>query len=159
MSQHGEIERKFLVKKRPPGWARQKSVSIAQGYLSLSVREVETRLRRKDSKHFLTIKVGRGERRREEEIEIPDTLFNLLWTFTRGMRISNPRYLIPCADLTVEMDVYQGGHRELVTAEIEFKTQKASRHWELPEWFGHEITGRREYKIWRSHRARSYPAN
>jgi hypothetical protein len=55
-----EIERKFLVNSLPPNWKRGSGSEILQGYFSLSSRDVEIRLRRKDSQHFLTVKSGRG---------------------------------------------------------------------------------------------------
>jgi CYTH domain-containing protein len=81
----------------------------------------------------------------EEEIEIPESRFRVLWPLTRAARISKRRYKIPCDGHTIEMDIYQGPHRGLVTADIEFDSVPKSRAFETPEWLGREITGRREY--------------
>lgn len=108
-------------------------------------RDVEIRLRRKGSKHFITIKGGAGLRRREEEIEIPKPTFRGLWPLTRAARIAKRRYRIPSHGHTIEMDVYQGSHRGLITAEVEFDSLRAGRSFQPPEWFGREITGDRRY--------------
>ena len=64
---------------------------------------------------------------------------------TKGARISKRRYLIPFRGHTVEMDVYEGPHRGLVTADVEFKSERASRAFVPPPWLGREITGQRRY--------------
>src|SRR5215468_1366956 len=96
MGRHLEIERKFLVKQRPPRWRRNRSAQIVQGYFPLAGKDLEIRLRRKDSQHFVTVKGGRGRRRLEEEIAIPKTKFRSLWPLTRPARIAKRRYRIPC---------------------------------------------------------------
>jgi CYTH domain-containing protein len=145
MGRHLEIERKFLVKQPPTGWKRSASSQIVQGYFPMAVDDLEIRLRRKGSKHFITVKGGHGRRRLEEEIEIPEPKFRSLWPLTRVARIAKRRYRIPCRGYTIEMDVYQGPHRGLITADIEFDSMRASRSFQPPEWLGREITGSRQY--------------
>jgi|ERR1043166_8930370 CYTH domain-containing protein len=152
---HMEIERKFLVKQPPPGWRGRNSALISQGYLPIASKDLEIRLRLKDSKHFITIKGGHGRSRQEEEIEIPASNFRALWPLTRTARIAKRRYKIPCDGRTIEMDVYQGAHRGLITADIEFDSLRSSRAFEPPPWLGREITAKRQYsneKLARSHR-------
>ena len=108
-------------------------------------KNVEIRLRRKGSKYFITIKGGHGRRRLEEEMEIPEAKFKSLWPLTRRARIAKRRYRIPWQGHTIEMDVYQGLHRGLMTADIEFKSVRQSRFFEPPEWLGREITGNAKY--------------
>jgi len=140
-----EIERKFLVKCLPLGWKRHVSSPIVQGYFPMATTEIEIRVRRKGSQHFITIKGGHGRSRLEEEIEIPESKFRALWPLTRTARISKRRYKIPCDGHTIEIDIFQGPHRGLVTADIEFDSVPESRAFEPPEWLGREITGCREY--------------
>ena len=145
MARHLEIERKFLVKRRPSGWKRRVSSQIVQGYFPTASKNLEIRLRRKGSQHFITVKEGRGRRRLEEEIEIPEPKFRSLWPLTRSARIAKRRYRIPCSGHTIEMDVYQGPHRGLLTADIEFDSVQQSRSFQPPDWLGREITGSRQY--------------
>jgi len=142
---HLEIERKFLVPEPPPGWKRRRSSQIAQGYFPMATHDIEIRLRRKDSKSFITVKGGRGRRRTEEQIQLADPHFRALWPLTSGARISKKRYKIPYGRHTIEMDVYQQPHRGLVTADVEFASEKAARVFRPPPWFGREITGNRRY--------------
>jgi len=108
-------------------------------------KDLEIRLRRKGSMHFITIKRGHGRRRLEEEIAIPEPKFRSLWPLTRAARIAKRRYKIPCRGHRIELDVYQGPHRGLITAEIEFDSIRASRAFQPAKWLGREITGSREY--------------
>jgi len=145
VARHLEIERKFLVEQPPKGWKSRGSSHIVQGYFPNATKDVEIRLRRKGSKHFITIKGGYGLRRSEEEIEIPESKFRALWPLTNAARIAKRRYRIPWHVHTIEMDVYQGPHRGLITADIEFDSERASRSFQPPNWLGREITGRRRY--------------
>jgi len=142
VSKHFEIERKFLVKHLPK--KRRASSRIVQGYLP-AAKGIEIRLREEETHHFLTVKVGQGRTRQEEELEISKSKFRSLWPLTQGARIAKTRYRVPCPDGTIELDVYHGSHRGLVTAEIEFDSVRKSRAFERPDWLGREITGRPQY--------------
>lgn len=145
MASHLEIERKFLVAELPADWKQRRSTAIAQGYFHIATKGLEVRLRRRARQHFITIKGGYGLRRLEVEIDIPQAKFNALWSLTDGARISKRRYLIPFRGHTIEMDVYEGPHRGLVTADVEFSSERASRAFVPPPWLGREITGQRRY--------------
>ena len=145
MARHWEIERKFLVERLPTGWKRRPSEPIVQGYFPVAGKGLEIRLRRKGSRHFITIKSGRGRSRLEEEIQIPKSKFQALWPLTGAARISKRRYNIPYDNHTIEMDVYRGPHRGLITADVEFDSVRASRSFQPPGWLGREITGNRQY--------------
>ena len=157
MARHLEIERKFLVKQPPEGLKRHASSQIVQGYFPMASKDLEIRVRRKGARHFITIKGGHGRRRLEEEIASPESTFRSLWPLTRAARIAKRRYRIPCRGHTIEMDVYQGPHCGLITADIEFDSVRASRSFQPPDWLGREITGRREYANERLARRQSLP--
>jgi CYTH domain-containing protein len=140
-----EIERKFLVKQIPAVKQRGSRSKIVQGYLPIASRKLQIRLRRKDSKYLLTVKRGRGLNRQEEEIEIPKERFRALWPLTRGARISKSRYQISCGPRIIELDVYNGRHRGLVTADVEFESERQSKTFVPPAWLAREITGSRSY--------------
>jgi adenylate cyclase len=104
-----EIERKFLVNSLPANLKRGSGSEIRQGYFSLSSRGVEIRLRRKDSRHFLTVKSGRGRVRLEEEIPISKKRFENLWPLVKNACVLKRRFEVPFAGRTIELDVYRGG--------------------------------------------------
>ncbi|MDB5358698.1 MAG: hypothetical protein JWN24_5151 [Phycisphaerales bacterium] len=145
-----ERERKFLVTKPPAGLTKYPHKRIRQGYLALpnprDPTPVEVRVRDEAGKHVLTVKSGRGSRRTEVELPIPDDAFRSLWRLTQGRRIDKVRYRILLDDdLTVEFDVYRGKLLGLMTAEVEFASARQLRRFRPPQWLGREVTGRDEF--------------
>ena len=145
MKTHLEIERRFLVKNLPAGWRHRPHVRIDQGYFPVTSKDIEIRLRRKQTSSCLTVKGGHGRTRLEEEVKLAREQFNSLWPLTRAARVSKTRYLIPNRANTIEMDVYRGAHKGLVTAEIEFRSRHESAAFVPPGWFGREITGEERF--------------
>ena len=144
-----ERERKFLVERPPSGLARYPHKRIRQGYLSIPHRRdkmpVEVRVRDEGGKHVLTVKGGRGASRTEVEVPIRNEAFRSLWRLTAGKRIDKVRYRVPLVDRTVELDVYRGKLRGLMTAEVEFDSARQLRRFRPPDWFGREVTARDEF--------------
>ena len=139
-----EIERKFVVGEPPPASRRGRGTPIVQGYFPVR-GDLEIRLRRKGAEHLITFKSGAGHQRGEIEVSIPKTAFESLWPFTTDGRIAKRRYKIPCDGLCIEMDFYEGPHRGLVTAEVEFGSHGQCRAFQPPPWLGREITGQKTY--------------
>ena len=140
-----EIERKFLVKSLPPGWKATSGSPIRRGYFSIRDKDVEIRVRELGSKRCITIKAGRGLVRLEEEIPISRECFEALWPLVRKASIQKMRYRIPCAGRTLEVDIYQGHHRGLITAETEFRSLGEAKAFHPPAFLGREVTGNRHY--------------
>jgi adenylate cyclase len=139
-----ERERKFLVAKLPAKLSRYPHATIEQGYLSDGQRDrdaTEIRLRRKNRRHVLTVKKGRGEARLEKEIPLAVPQARSLWPLTKGRRVNKVRYTIPYRGLNIELDIYRDKARGLAVAEVEFPSERASRRFDPPPWFGREVTG------------------
>jgi CYTH domain-containing protein len=142
-----EIERKFLVRERPPGLERSRPTRIEQGYLAIADDGTEVRIRRRDGTAVLTVKGGIGRTRAEEEIEIEAERFARLWPLTQGRRIEKTRHLIPAgAGLTIELDVYSGALTGLIVAEVEFGSEEEADAFEPLEWLGSEVTDDARFK-------------
>jgi CYTH domain-containing protein len=141
-----EIERKYRLAARPPGLDEHESGRLEQGYLALDPAGAEVRVRRKGSKHTLTVKTGSGLARGEEELELAAADFDRLWPLTDGRRVVKTRYLVPLAGgLTAEVDVYEGALEGLLTAEVEFPDEAAAHAFAAPEWMGEDVTGDARY--------------
>ena len=139
-----EIERKFLIAD-PPEWLNEcRSESIEQGYLALGEHHEEVRLRRGEGPARLTVKRGHGEERLEQEVEISDEQLDALWPLTEGRRVAKQRHYVEGAP-TLEVDVYSGELKGLVTAEAEFPSLKAAERFSAPDWLGRELTGDDRY--------------
>src|SRR3954447_5521058 len=141
-----EVERKYLLATRPDGLDDHESGRLEQGYLALDPAGAEVRVRRKGSKHMLTVKTGAGLARGEEEVALDAADFDRLWPLTEGRRVVKTRYLVPLdGGLTAEVDVYDEALRGLLTAEVEFPSEDAARAWASPAWVGPEVTGDARY--------------
>ncbi len=138
-----EIERKFSVKHLPEGLENYTQHHITQGYISIGNDGKEIRLRGKDDEFFLTVKSGGGLVRSEYEIKITREQFQDLWPATEGKRLEKTRYIIPD---NIELDIYQGDLEGLITAEVEFKSEKDSEAFVPPDWFDEELTYDKKYK-------------
>ena len=88
---------------------------------------------------------GKREPAAEVDLPIPDKASSSLWRLTQGKRIEKVRYRIPLAGQTVELDVYHGNLSGLMTAEIEFKSDRELRRFRPPQWLGREVTGQDEF--------------
>jgi CYTH domain-containing protein len=141
-----EIERKFLVRRLPEDLARHPHESVTQGYLVIGDDGFEVRIRRTRAATVLTIKAGRGTVRLEEEVPISAATFASLWPLTEGRRVEKVRYRVPHADAVIEVDVFDGSLRGLVTAEVEFASALEGERFEPPDWLGHDISQERGYK-------------
>jgi CYTH domain-containing protein len=141
-----EIERKFLVADREAAVAAaERSEEIRQGYVALDP-DVEVRVRRIGERRVITVKGGRGEVRRELELEIDAAAFDELWELTEGRRVSKRRHHVPGAgDLVGEVDVYAAELDGLCPVEVEFADEEASAAFSPPAWFGRELTGDDRY--------------
>jgi adenylate cyclase len=138
-----EIERKFLVERLPEGLAIDSEEEIDQGYLALG--EDEIRLRRRGSRHLITVKRGHGLARDEVEVPLGEESFEALWPLTEGRRVEKTRRTTKVDGGTLEIDVYKGPLAGLVTAEIEFPDLAAAEAFEPPSWLSRELTGEERY--------------
>jgi CYTH domain-containing protein len=141
-----EMQRKFLVARRPDGLGDCPFERIRQGYLAIAEGGLEVRVRQQGQQYFLTIKGGmKGPSRLEKDIEIGRKQFRALWPLTRGQRLRKRRYHVPHGDLTIEVDVYRGKLKGLTVAEVEFPDKGAAREFSPPEWFGRDVTADSAY--------------
>ena len=140
-----EIERKFVLEALPPEAASAPATEIEQGYLAVD-DDLEVRLRRAGGERLLTAKRGHGESRQEVEIRLYSEQFEALWPLTEGRRLRKTRHQVPLgAGLLVEVDRYDGKLGGLVVAEVEFRSEPASRAFQPPRWLGREVTGDAAY--------------
>ena len=138
-----EIERKFLLKSLPD--EMRAGMRILQGYLAHD-EQMEVRIRQCGNNYFLTIKEGRGIRRREIEVEISPEQFQALWPSTEGRRLEKVRSLVNHGEFRVEVDCYCGDLEPLLVAEVEFSSVEESERFEKPDYFGQEVTDEDAYK-------------
>lgn len=140
-----EIERKFLLAEPPTQLGDRTGKRIEQGYLA-AADSIELRLRKEAERHLLTIKRGHGEVREEVEIPLNVRVFEALWPLTESRRLEKTRFLLALdQELEAEVDLYEGALTGLVTAEVEFGSERQSRDFQPPSWLGEEVTGDRRF--------------
>ena len=128
-----EVERKFVLAAAPDGLERAPGEALAQGYLAIDPAGSEVRVRRKDDETLMTVKIGTGLVRGEEEFEIDADRFERLWAMTDGRQVVKTRYFVPLEDgLTAEVDLYDGELEGLVTAEVEFPDEETALAYRAP---------------------------
>jgi len=141
-----EIERKFLVRDVPDNLADYESKTIRQGYCAIGVDGSEVRLRDSNGKYTMTIKSKGGLSRGEWEVAIDQSQFNVLDSSTVGKTVEKTRYLIPYNGSMIELDIYKGKLKGLVSAEVEFDNEQSANDFVPPEWFSVDITSDSAFK-------------
>lgn len=141
-----EIERKFLVNTIPETLNDYEHQEIRQGYLVVGKDGSEARARERSGVYSLTVK-SKGELSRGEyEIPIYAKDFDTLWPATEGKRVEKTRFSIPYGEFTIELDIYYGELTGLVTAEVEFENENDANSFNVPEWFGNDVTNNKSFK-------------
>jgi len=128
-----EIERKYLLRGRPPRTVGAPSVEIDQGYIpGERIRERVRRARgANDVRYYRTIKMGAGIQRIEIEEEAPEEFFQAVWPLTVGRRVHKRRYLVDDSGLVWEIDEFLDRPSFwLAELELTHADQKVT----IPEW-------------------------
>ena len=141
-----EIERKFLLKDIDKEFLQtMTNKKITQAYIQTGQNEI--RIRKKGDKFYLTKKFGVDMVRKEIETEISELEYESLMKSHVGNIISKTRYTTPLNDgLVAEIDIYDGELNGLAIVEVEFKTVEQANSFQIPIWFGKEITCDKQYK-------------
>lgn len=142
---HNEIERKFLVKEINFDLTKFPSDKIIQGYISNPEDELTIRLRKVNNRYFKTIKKRGFISRLEKEFEISEDEFNKEWHLTLNKRIHKTRFKIPHDKFLIELDFFHDKLEGLKIAEVEFNSIKESKLFTPLDWFGEEVTNKKEF--------------
>jgi adenylate cyclase len=136
-----EIERRFLIKDSIP-WDLGSQKLIKQGYILIEESK-QLRIRVTGDKSFLCLKYDSSLERDEYEYEIP-LIDGLEILHKCELKLEKIRNTVSPIDnsYVVDIDTYPNG---LIVAEVEFKSLEDANNFIIIDWFGEEITGRREY--------------
>lgn len=140
-----EIERKFLINNIDNlDLTKYKKKSIIQDYLyfdrlsCIRKRKIESN---NEIKYTYTIKTDKtGISVNEIEKEIDEKTYNSLEKNDKYITINKDRYIIPYKDHKIELDIFKDKYEGIIFAEIEFESVEIARKFELPGWFGKEIS-------------------
>jgi CYTH domain-containing protein len=148
-----EIERKFLIKRRPDELEQYAKKEIEQGYLCTNP---VVRIRKSNEEYYLTYKSRLNMEENEadialtcEEVELPlsEEAYLHLRSKIDGHLITKTRYLIPIeSGLMAELDEFHGCLKGLIFVEVEFPDEAAAAHFTTPDWFGLDVSFDKRYK-------------
>lgn len=162
-----EIERKFLLDRTPEeliaegAFIRRTQQVIEQTYLALDEQQ-EVRVRRlvdADTaavEYTHTFKQGNGMSREEIEYSITAGIYDQLFQASGAVPLIKTRTTGEWNGFTVELDRYD--QLNLTVAEVEFDSLEDAEAFVPPDWFGEDISSKREYsnkKVWKELQNRS----
>jgi adenylate cyclase len=150
-----EIERRFRLDGLPDTVDVLRFKIIEQQYLVTGNEEVRIRKSTNTvlTTYTLTVKTGKGLKRKETEVEITEPTFKALSNLSTHEPLQKIRYEVELEDETVvEIDRFYHD-TSLVVAEVEFESEEEAESFIPPSWFGQEITRKSNYKnqnLWKS---------
>lgn len=132
-----EVERKYLLSAMPEALPAARVQRLEQGYLP--GRRLIERVRRvregTGTRHFRTVKGGKGLARIEVEEACSRRVFAALWPLTKGRRVLKRRHLVPDGAHTWAIDEFTD--RELVLAEVELASTESEVA--IPAWLAPHV--------------------
>ncbi|MGB8452576.1 MAG: CYTH domain-containing protein [Anaerocolumna sp.] len=148
-----EIERKFKIIKRPKDLVQYPKKEIEQGYLCTNP---VIRIRKSNEEYYLTYKSRLNMKGNKkdialtcEEVELPlsEEAYLHLRNKADNHLIKKTRYLIPIkGNYTAELDEFHGDLDGLIFVEVEFPDEAEAAAFQLPDWFGEDVSFDERYK-------------
>ena len=142
-----EIERKFTVREIPSDIDLYDHRVIEQAYLTT---DPVIRVRREDDRYYMTYKGvgGSNSSLAHEEYNLPLTkeAYDTLSSKSDGNVIRKKRILIPYEKYMIELDIFAEPFKPLIIAEVEFPSVEEADAFLPPDWFGEDVTDKKEYR-------------
>lgn len=137
-----EIERKFLVGDIDLNGYDYKIIN--QSYIGFNP---VSRVRCYDGMYYYTEKSVGTLVREEKEYEISKELYDKFINYRIGREINKIRYRVPLSEGDIaEVDVYLGELSGIKVVEVEFNNLSSAKLFNIPSWFGVEVTDDKRYK-------------
>lgn len=132
-----EIERKYLIK-RMPNLNNIKPIRYERYYINDNI-DNQIRVQKKADKFILETKrkISDMEYKKEKQ-EITEKEFLKLIKDCKKVIIRDSYLINEKPNITVK--IYQGTYKGLIRAEVEFNNEYEYNNFEIPEWFGKNIT-------------------
>lgn len=132
-----EIERKYLIKQMP-NLKNIKPVRYERYYINDNI-DNQIRVQKKDEKFELETKTKINDiEYKKEKKEITEQEFLNLIKDCKKVIIRDS-YLIN-EKINITIKIYHGIYKGLIRAEIEFNNEYEYSNFEIPKWFGKDIT-------------------
>lgn len=132
-----EIERKYLIKQMP-NLKTIKPIRYERYYINNNI-DNQIRVQKKDEKFELETKIKISDiEYKKEKKEITEQEFLKLIKECKKVIIRDSYLINEKPNTTIK--IYQGTYKGLIRAEIEFNNECEYNNFEIPEWFGKDIT-------------------
>jgi adenylate cyclase len=135
-----EIEKKFLVKEMPE--LNVEPIQMIDVYLPEETNHAHLRARKQNDKYELTKKApinkNNSYKMLEQTIDLTKEEFDFLYSKSKR-KIEKNRYKIPLGEVIIDLDVFEGNHKGLILAEVEFKDEETMKKFEKPVFFDKEV--------------------
>jgi CYTH domain-containing protein len=138
-----EIELTYLVKELPEGFEKAPRKEMLDIYFPVVSDHPILRIRKSGEKYEITKKepMAGADASQQFEMTIPLTKeeFDELGQLP-GKRVKKTRYFYEEGGVQCEVDVFGGGLRGLVLAEVEFGSMDAKGKFQMPTWCLADVT-------------------
>ncbi|AOZ92047.1 CYTH domain-containing protein [Paenibacillus crassostreae] len=156
-----EIERKFLLSEFPDTLVQVGTLRIIseqrieQTYLALDATQ-ELRVRRivdlttGETTYTHTFKNGNGLVREEIEYSISEEIYTQIVNAFGAVPLTKNRITAAWEDTLIEIDCYD--QIEMIVVEVEFESVEVAESFEVPVWFGEDISSQKQYsnkQVWK----------
>lgn len=132
-----EIEKKYLVKQMP-NLKNIKPIRYERYYINDNI-DNQIRVQKKADKFILETKTKISDMEyKKEKQEIIEKEFLKLIKDCKKVIIRDSYLINENPNITIK--IYQGIYKGLIRAEVEFNNEYEYNNFEIPEWFGKDIT-------------------
>ena len=132
-----EIERKYLIKQMP-NLKNIKPIRYERYYINDNI-DNQIRVQKKADKFILETKTKISDMEyKKEKQEIIEKEFLKLIKDCKKVIIRDSYLINEKPNITIK--IYQGTYKGLIRAEVEFNNEYEYNNFEIPEWFGKDIT-------------------
>ena len=132
-----EIERKYLIKQMP-NLKNIKPIRYERYYINNNI-DNQIRVQKKADKFILETKTKISDMEyKKEKQEIIEKEFLKLIKDCKKVIIRDSYLINEKPNITIK--IYQGIYKGLIRAEVEFNNEYEYNNFEIPEWFGKDIT-------------------
>ncbi len=132
-----EIEKKYLVKQMP-NLKNIKPIRYERYYINDNI-DNQIRVQKKADKFILETKTKISDMEyKKEKQEIIEKEFLKLIKDCKKVIIRDSYLINEKPNITIK--IYQGIYKGLIRAEVEFNNEYEYNNFEIPEWFGKDIT-------------------
>jgi CYTH domain-containing protein len=138
-----ELEKTYLVKYLPEGFAKSKPREILDIYIPSKANHPDLRIRKDGSRYEITrkspIEGNDSSKQEETTIVLSEDEFND-FSLIKGKRVRKLRYFYQHNHFLAEFDIFQDDLKGLAMADFEFESEVEKEIFKMPEFCLADVT-------------------